>query len=152
MQVVASVLPFRVNEHVLDELIDWHEAPADPLFQLTFPQRAMLRPEHFDRMAGLLRGGAERQRLQAAATTVRAELNPHPAGQREMNMPLDDCGERLDGVQHKYRETVLFFPSQGQLCHSFCTFCFRWAQFVGDKELRMASTEACCVPSRRSVS
>jgi KamA family protein len=37
---------------------------------------------------------------------------------------------------------VLFFPAQGQTCHSYCTFCFRWAQFVGDKALRMASTEA----------
>ena len=51
-------------------------------------------------------------------------------------------GERVEGIQHKYRETVLFFPSQGQVCHSYCTFCFRWAQFVGDKDLKMASTEA----------
>ncbi|MBD3610216.1 MAG: lysine 2,3-aminomutase, partial [Gammaproteobacteria bacterium] len=45
-------------------------------------------------------------------------------------------------MQHDYRESVLFFPSQGQTCHAYCTFCFRWAQFVGDKELRMASKEA----------
>jgi KamA family protein len=37
---------------------------------------------------------------------------------------------------------VLFFPSQGQVCHTYCTFCFRWAQFVGNKELRFASNEA----------
>ncbi len=37
---------------------------------------------------------------------------------------------------------MLFFPSQGQTCHSYCTFCFRWAQFVGDKELRIATNEA----------
>jgi len=37
---------------------------------------------------------------------------------------------------------VLFFPSQGQVCHSYCSFCFRWAQFVGDKELRIAAKEA----------
>jgi len=37
---------------------------------------------------------------------------------------------------------VLFFPSQGQTCHSYCSFCFRWAQFVGDKSLRIASSEA----------
>jgi L-lysine 2,3-aminomutase len=42
-------------------------------------------------------------------------------------------------VQHKYRQTVLYFPSQGQTCHAFCTFCFRWAQFVGRPELKMAS-------------
>lgn len=26
---------------------------------------------------------------------------------------------------------MLFFPSQGQTCHAYCTFCFRWPQFSG---------------------
>lgn len=39
MRVVASVLPFRVNQYVIDELIDWNNVPADSMFQLTFPQR-----------------------------------------------------------------------------------------------------------------
>ena len=42
----------------------------------------------------------------------------------------------LAGVQHKYKETVLFFPSAGQTCHAYCTFCFRWPQFVGMEELK----------------
>ena len=44
-------------------------------------------------------------------------------------------------MQHKYDETVLFFPSQGQTCHAYCTYCFRWAQFVGVDSLRFASSE-----------
>lgn len=142
MKVVSTVLPFRVNQYVIDELIDWRNVPADPIFQLTFPQRGMLAPEHFDRVARLLRDGADKSALDAAVSEIRLELNPHPADQMEMNMPRDEAGNRLDGIQHKYRETVLFFPSQGQTCHSYCTFCFRWAQFVGDKDLRIASSEA----------
>jgi hypothetical protein len=46
------------------------------------------------------------------------------------------------GMQHKYKETVLFFPSQGQTCHAYCTFCFRWPQFVGMDELKFATKEA----------
>ena len=45
-------------------------------------------------------------------------------------------------MQHKYRETVLFFPSNGQTCHAYCTYCFRWPQFVGDADLRFASPDA----------
>src|SRR5690625_3847809 len=44
MEVVANVLPFRVNEYVINELIDWDNIPADPIFQLTFPQRGMIEP------------------------------------------------------------------------------------------------------------
>ena len=142
MRVVSSVLPFRVNQYVIDELIDWDRVPEDPIYQLTFPQRGMLAPEMYERMATLLRRDPGKAEVQALARELRAELNPHPAGQMQMNIPLDDAGNRLNGLQHKYRETVLFFPSQGQTCHSYCTFCFRWAQFVGDKSLRMATTEA----------
>ena len=142
MRVVSSVLPFRVNQYVIDELIDWDRVPDDPIYQLTFPQRGMLEPGMFERMAEALRSGAGREAVQALARELRAELNPHPAGQMQLNIPRDEQGEPINGLQHKYRETVLFFPSQGQTCHSYCTFCFRWAQFVGDKSLRIATTEA----------
>lgn len=141
MRVVANVLPFRVNQYVIDELIDWNNIPADPMFQLTFPQKGMLTTEQYDRMADLLRRTDDKDAIRQLANELRMELNPHPSGQRELNVPmLGD--ERLDGIQHKYRETVLFFPSQGQTCHSYCTFCFRWAQFIGDKELRFSANEA----------
>ncbi len=140
MRVVSSVLPFRVNEYVLRELIDWDQVPSDPLFQLTFPQRGMLSEEHYDRMRLLLVRGAPKQEILAAANAIRYELNPHPGDQKQHNVPVHG-GRPLEGVQHKYRETVLLFPSQGQTCHSYCTFCFRWAQFVGLRELRFAETE-----------
>jgi KamA family protein len=143
MKVVSSILPFRVNRYVIEELIEWDKVPNDPIYQLTFPQRPMLPAAMYDRMADLLRTGATPKEALPLAQELRAELNPHPAGQMEMNIPRDPAnGERLNGLQHKYRETVLFFPGQGQTCHSYCTFCFRWAQFVGDKNLRIASTEA----------
>ena len=141
MHVVSNVLPFRVNQYVIDELIDWDDIPNDPIFQLTFPQPGMLEPEHFQRMADLMKKTDDRKAIRELAREFRRELNPHPSGQREMNVP--HIGEeKLPGLQHKYRETVLFFPSQGQTCHAYCTFCFRWAQFVGDKELRFSANEA----------
>lgn len=141
MQVVAQVLPFRVNRYVIDELIDWDKVPDDPIFQLTFPQQGMLEPEDFARMAKLLDEGANPEAVHTCAQEIRRALNPHPAGQQIMNVPrLED--RRLEGMQHKYRETVLFFPSQGQTCHSYCSFCFRWAQFIGDKTLRISTREA----------
>lgn len=141
MKVVSQILPFRVNNYVIDELIDWNNIPEDPIFQLTFPQEGMIAPEHFDRMAALISRNAPTAEVQALAHEIRLELNPHPAGQMQMNVPK--LGEDyLEGMQHKYDETVLFFPSQGQVCHAYCTFCFRWAQFVGDNELKFASKEA----------
>ncbi len=140
MRVVANVLPFRVNQYVIDELIDWDNIPDDPVFQLTFPQSGMLGETEFNNMAEALKSG-DKQAIKTTANIIRAGLNPHPAGQQVMNVP-HLAGEPLAGIQHKYRETVLFFPSQGQVCHSYCTFCFRWAQFIGDKAMRFSAREA----------
>lgn len=140
IEVVGHMLPFKANNFVVDELIDWDKAPDDPIFTLTFPRREMLRPEHYDEMAGLLASGADKATLKAAADRIRLQLNPHPAGQLEHNVPMLE-GMPLPGMQHKYRETVLFFPSQGQTCHAYCTFCFRWPQFVGMSEFKFASRE-----------
>jgi KamA family protein len=142
MQVVASVLPFRVNQYVVEELIDWQKVPDDPVFQLCFPQRGMLSDVHFNQMAAAYRDGMDGEGIKSLANQIREQLNPHPAEQMQLNVPLDEAGEPLAGMQHKYRETLLFFPSQGQTCHSYCSFCFRWAQFIGDKDLRMAVSEA----------
>ena len=145
MRVVASVLPFRVNDYVIDELIDWNNIPEDPIFQLTFPQRGMLAPAAFERMARLHRSGADEATISALATEIRAALNPHPGGQIDLNVPRGQAGDKLSGLQHKYRESVLVFPPKGQTCHAYCTYCFRWPQFVGDKALRISSDNAATV-------
>jgi L-lysine 2,3-aminomutase len=141
MKAVAAVLPFRTNAYVVEDLIRWDRVPDDPIFQLTFPQPGMLEPGDFRRMRDLVHAGAAEREIAKVAREIQLGLNPHPAGQMELNVPR--LGTRkLRGMQHKYRETVLFFPSQGQTCHAYCTYCFRWAQFVGIDELRFASREA----------
>lgn len=140
IEVVGHVLPFKVNNYVIDELIDWTDYRHDAMFRLTFPQKDMLSKTHFDKMAAAMLKTSDKQELKAVANEIRLELNPHPAGQMELNVPmLDDI--KLTGIQHKYRQTVLFFPSSGQTCHSYCTFCFRWPQFVGMDELKFAMRE-----------
>ena len=140
IEVVGNVLPFKVNNYVIDELIDWSNYLNDPIFRLTFPQKEMLSEEDFNTMKEALDQKVDRDTLKKTADTIRLKLNPHPAGQLEMNVP-EYQGERLPGIQHKYQQTVLFFPSSGQTCHSYCTFCFRWAQFVGMDGLKFAMRE-----------
>ena len=141
IRVVGQVLPFKSNRYVVDQLIDWRRVPDDPIFRLTFPHREMLEPSAYDRMDALLRSGAPTAERKQAADEIRRSLNPHPAGQMDHNVPSLH-GRPLPGMQHKYRETVLFFPSQGQTCHAYCTFCFRWPQFVGLAGQKFSMSEA----------
>jgi KamA family protein len=141
IEVVGNVLPFKTNNYVVNELINWDNLENDPMFKLTFPQKGMLNEEHYKAMKIVLDHTSNRDEIKQMANIIRNELNPHPAGQIEHNVP-EINGEKLMGMQHKYRETVLFFPSQGQTCHAYCTFCFRWPQFVGMDELKFATKEA----------
>lgn len=140
IDVVSHVLPFKTNNYVINELINWDNVPDDPIFTLTFPRRDMLSKAHYKKMENALDSGASRDEIKKVANEIRMELNPHPAGQLEHNVPMIE-GHRLTGMQHKYRETVLFFPSQGQTCHAYCSFCFRWPQFVGMDEWKFAMRE-----------
>ncbi|HSZ46421.1 MAG TPA: lysine 2,3-aminomutase [Streptosporangiaceae bacterium] len=140
VRAVATVLPFRTNEYVIERLIDWTAAPDDPIYRLVFPQADMLPEADIKPIADMLSRGAPDREIQAAARQLRMRLNPHPAGQLALNIPaISD--EPLPGVQHKYPETVLVFPKQGQTCHAYCTYCFRWAQFVGEPDLKMATDD-----------
>ncbi len=140
IEVVGSVLPFKVNNYVLDELINCDDLANDPIFHLTFPQKDMLLPHHYAEMSEALNQLSSKDLQKEVSNGIRMQLNPHPAGQAEYNVPMID-GERLWGLQHKYRETVLFFPSSGQTCHSYCSFCFRWPQFVGMDAFKFAMKE-----------
>ena len=140
VRVVGQILPFRTNEYVVRNLIDWNKVPDDPMFQLTFPQRGMLQPQYFDQIKILLEQGASKAELTTLANEIRYRLNPHPAGQLTHNVP-ELNGKKLQGLQHKYRETMLFFPGQGQTCHAYCTYCFRWAQFVGLPDIKFEARE-----------
>jgi len=141
MEVVGNVLPFKTNNYVVEQLIDWNNIPNDPMYVLTFPQKGMLIPEHYDKMASTLKSGADKKEIGRVANDIRLQLNPHPAGQMELNVPQLKDGTKLYGMQHKYDETCLFFPSQSQTCHAYCTFCFRWPQFVGMDEMKFAMRE-----------
>ena len=141
MEVVANVLPFKANNYVVEQLIDWNNIPNDPMYVLTFPQKGMLKPEHYEKMEFALKQNFDKKEIASVANEIRLQLNPHPAGQMELNVPTLKDGTKLYGMQHKYKETCLFFPSQSQTCHAYCSFCFRWPQFVGMDEMKFAMQE-----------
>merc|ERR1719201_2167096 len=108
IKLSSMIFPFKASPYLVEELIDWDmegDIADDPFYRLVFPTMAMLSPEH----AKLLEETEEKKdpfALKDAVDTIREALNPHPAGQKELNAPKK---EELTGVQHKSSETVLFF-------------------------------------------
>jgi KamA family protein len=141
MKVVSHILPFRTNNYIIEELIDWNNIPNDPIFQLTFLQKEMLEESLYEKMSKALNADHAPPELNRIISEIRTELNPHPGGQLTANVPIYE-GEVVNGIQHKYKETCLIFPAQGQTCHAYCTFCFRWPQFIGNSDLKFTTDES----------
>lgn len=139
IEIVSRVLPFKANNYVVDYLIDWANYETDPCYILTFPNRHMLRREDYEAVKHAVDSGKPETEITRIANRIRMGLNPHPA-QQQSNVPKLN-GVPLPGVQHKYEDIVLFFPTQGQTCHANCTFCFRWPQFVKDLDLQFSMKE-----------
>jgi KamA family protein len=141
LKVAAQILPFRTNNYVIEQLIDWDNIPDDPIFLLNFLQGEMIGEENFERIYYSIKNNLPADEIQKVVASIRENLNPHPAGQMDLNVPVMD-EELIPGVQHKYRETCLIFPSAGQTCHAYCTFCFRWPQFIGNSDVKFATDES----------
>ncbi len=68
MKAVSAVLPFRVNNYVIEDLIDWSNIPEDPIFQLTFPQPEMLDERDFKKVYDLVARRAPADQLKRYKT------------------------------------------------------------------------------------
>ena len=143
IKMSALIFPFKASPYLVEELIDWEmegDIADDPFYRLVFPTMGMLSDEHRELLESTCKDDdTDPFALKEVVEQIREDLNPHPAGQKELNAPKK---EELTGVQHKYSETVLFFPAAAQTCHAYCTYCFRWAQFIGDSDLRFAQKDA----------
>ena len=140
IKLAGMVFPFKASPYYVDELVDWNadNVKEDPFYKLVFPTLDMLEQHHREKLETAHDKGDPSNLIKVVAE-IREDLNPHPAGQKALNAPKQ---AELTGVQHKYSETVLVFPAAAQTCHAYCTYCFRWAQFIGDDELRFAQKEA----------
>ncbi len=133
IRAVAAVLPCRVNSYIVEDLIDWSMVPDDPIYQLTFPQPAMLAPADFSRMYALLRRRAPEPEIEEAAQEVRRRMvGKSPVEQAKGGAP-PAAGPRCC-FEHKYRETVLFFAAGRHTRHAYSTFFFSGPAFRDGEE------------------
>ena len=87
IEVVGTVLPFKTDNYVIDELINWSDFENDPFFILNFPQKEMLDEASYNAVASLLKENTPRKIVQEEVVKIRLKLNPNPAGQ-ETNIPV----------------------------------------------------------------
>ena len=63
IEIVGRILPFKTNNYVVNELIDWSNVETDPIFTLNFPRREMLSKRHYEEMVKLVKAGADKDTI-----------------------------------------------------------------------------------------
>ena len=81
IDVVGRVLPFKTNNYVVEELIDWNNIPNDPMFTLAFPRKEMLSVSHYNQVLKVINQDENDPIYKEKINKIRLKLNPNPAGQ-----------------------------------------------------------------------
>lgn len=133
-ELFIKIYRFMATGHVLNS-INWDDFENDSLFQLVFPQPAMIREET---VAAYKAAQTEEEKKELVNEYIRSNTNPHD-GKQQLNKPWfedeDDGLVILEGSQHKYPQCQLIFDKSTQSCFAFCTYCFRHAQVRGDEDM-----------------
>ena len=71
IEIVGHVLPFKTNNYVVEELIDWDNVETDPVFTLNFPTRGRLSTRNSDAVEQLMESGVTTEKIDALVANIR---------------------------------------------------------------------------------
>jgi hypothetical protein len=86
IEIVGRVFPFKIDSLIVDEVIDWRNIHNDPMFIITFPQKAMLNEEHYRAMKIILDHGGDALSMNRMADMIRNELDPEKKGSKVLEV------------------------------------------------------------------
>ncbi|PVZ72057.1 hypothetical protein [Pelagibaculum spongiae] len=139
LQVISGLLPFYCSEYQL-QLIDWQNVPNDPMFQLLFPQPAMLHCKLYDLASTLVSKVKNSSELNHSLLKLRSHITPISPKYIVDHTPLFE-GRRVYGIQHKFRDSLTFFPSNLEDCNSYFGFSSQWFNHQEHRQQAIAEAE-----------
>ena len=140
--VMSSVMHFKTNNHVLENLIDWDRIPDDPIYNLNFPRRGLISTHDYDLLDGLFRAGGDDRLIQGQVNRIRLGLLPPRPTAGSMTPYLPTMNDAvIRGAFHQFPDVIELVPVTANSCHAYCSYCFRWMQFV-IPEIRSSYSDA----------
>ena len=128
LEVLLMVFQLKVNNYVLEKLIDWGNIPNDPIYKLVFPRKEMLSESDFDNLSKLTVHGSNNKLLSALGQSIKEKMFPNIVS-TEQSIPQIN-GNQVVGAYRNFSKNLLLFPApMVRTCHSYCSYCFRWITF-----------------------
>lgn len=133
-KVLTNVLPFKINNYVAEQLIDWSNVPNDPIYQLIFPRKEMLSDFDFNTLAKMMDDNASPLEMKLVANLIQQKIWPD-VDIVEERIPTKN-GDIVPGLYHTFPTNLYLFPTPAvKTCHAVCNYCFRWIHHTKGKFL-----------------
>ncbi len=127
--VLSQVFHFKVNNYVLEHLIDWQAVPNDPIYRLAFLRKDMLHPQNYAALRQWLQTGMGQYTLKKIVRAI--ERSMYPEVKKYEGKVARVNGVRVPGVDHLFHTSMHLFPDpMVKTCHAYCNYCFRWLLFT----------------------
>jgi len=134
---LANVFHFKVNNYVLENLIDWENIPDDPIYKLVFPRKEMLPEEDYQKLLQI-HNEDKKEELNTFTNSLKLKMFPE-INYHESCVPIHN-GSLVKGAYRVFNTSLALYPSpMVRTCHSYCTYCFRWVAF-NDTEMQNSSS------------
>jgi len=135
--VLSKIFHFKVNNYVLENLIDWDHVLDDPIYKLVFPRKEMLPDTDYNK---LYRVYEEKnyEELPTLVQDIKDRMFPR-INYHESCIPILD-GNLIKGAYRVFNTSLALYPTpMVRTCHSYCSYCFRWIAF-NDTEMQNTSS------------
>ncbi len=127
-EILTRCYPFKANNFVLENLIDWEDIPNDPMYKLIFPRKEMLSEVHYNMLLEMHRAAMDEEFMTKMVDTIKRSMHPDMR-HTDHSMPKHN-GKWIKGLYSNFGTIVSLFPDPMlKTCHSYCSYCFRWNAF-----------------------
>lgn len=122
--ILTNVFHFKTNTYILENLINWEQVPDDPIYRLNFPNKKMLSAKNYELLLD-----AHQKQDNNLAQTIRDLKSAEVVIDYNL-IPQIDNGF-IKGAYQAFPNLLFLFPAPMiTTCHAYCSYCFRWKQFV----------------------
>jgi KamA family protein len=136
--ILSFIFHFKINNYIIENLIDWENIPDDPIYRLLFPRKEMLNKADYDRIKMLVSLGMGQKELQPFIDDIRKRASPE-LKQTEHNFVVSDTGMHK-GMYRNFETIINLCPEpMVKTCHAYCSYCFRWVMF-NSKDIQQMSS------------
>jgi L-lysine 2,3-aminomutase len=131
LKITTSFFHFKVNNYIIDELINWSSVPEGRLFKLTFPYKEMFDKDDYNYLYEIYKRDSIGSEFNSAKDAIRAKMLHTPSYKINSFIPHNMHGQ-MGGVYHQFPHTLMLVPRKAHDCFGYCTYCYRWS-VIGEK-------------------